>query len=317
MSKKTYRVRNWKEYNQSLTQRGSITLWISEDVIEQWRFPIKSGKRGRPQEYSDAVILCALHLKAIYHLPFRATEGFVGSVVKLLGLDLGIPDYTTLSTRQKNLPVPLPQHPHKEEHLNLVIDSTGLKVFGEGEWKVRQHGYVNKRLWRKLHLAINSQTQMIEACELTELGIQDCEGLSSLLEAIEDPIEEVIGDGAYDRFRCYEEMEKRKAKGIFPPQHNAVTSQERTANKKKASPGAVAKRDEAIKSIRSLGREEWKQQTGYHRRSLAETGMFRVKTVLGRRLSCHSLENQVVEAKVWCSIINKMTLLGMPKTISF
>ncbi|MBX9786312.1 MAG: IS5 family transposase [Alphaproteobacteria bacterium] len=314
MSKKTYRVRNWKEYNQSLVQRGSITLWLGEEVLEQWRSLLKTGKRGRPQEYPDAVILCALHLKAIYHLPFRAAEGFLGSVIKQLELDLSTPDYTTLSIRQKNLSVPLPQRPLKEKNLNIVIDSTGLKVFGEGEWKVRQHGYVNKRLWRKLHSAINSQTQMIEACELTELGVQDCEGFSYLLDAIEDSIEEVIGDGAYDRFRCYEEAEKRKAKGIFPPQHNAVTSQERTANKKKASPGAVAKRDEAIRSIRSLGRTEWKQQTGYHRRSLAETGMFRVKTVLGRKLSCHSLENQVVEARVWCSIINKVTLLGMPKS---
>lgn len=315
MSKKTYRVRNWKEYNQSLVQRGSITLWVSEDILEQWRSPMKTGKRGRPQEYLDAVILCALHLKAMYHLPFRAAEGFLTSITERLALDLQVPDYTTLSKRQKKLTVPLPKAPHKGENLHLVIDSTGLKVFGEGEWKVRQHGYVNKRLWRKLHLAINSQTQMIEACELTELGTQDCEGLSYLLDAIEDPIEVVIGDGAYDRFRCYEEVEKRKAKGIFPPQHNAVTSSERTANKKKASPGAVAKRDEAIKNIRSLGREEWKQQTGYHQRSLAETGMFRVKTVLGRRLSCHSLENQVVEARVWCSIINKITLQGMPKTI--
>lgn len=315
MSKKTYRVRNWKEYNRSLVQRGSITLWLSEEVLEQWRFPVKTGKRGRPQEYPDAVILCALHLKAVYRLPFRATEGFLGSVIKQLGLDLCAPNYTTLSLRQKNLSVPLPQHARKEESLNLVIDSTGLKVFGEGEWKVRQHGYVNKRLWRKLHLAINSQTHMIEACELTDLGIQDCEGFCRLLDAIPDPMGVVIGDGAYDRFRCYEKIKERKAIGIFPPQHNAVTSQERSANKKKASPGAVAKRDEAIKSIRSLGRTEWKQQTGYHRRSLAETGMFRVKTILGRRLSCRSFENQVLEARIWCRIINKMTLLGMPKTI--
>ncbi|HUX80095.1 MAG TPA: IS5 family transposase [Alphaproteobacteria bacterium] len=315
MSDKKYRVRNWKEYNKSLVQRGSITLWVSEEILEEWRSPVKTGKRGRPKEYPDAVILCALHLKSIYHLPFRATEGFLGSIIKLFGLDLGIPDYTTLSIRQKKLEVPLSQQPRQGESLHLLIDSTGLKVFGEGEWKVRQHGYVKKRLWRKLHLAINSQTQMIEACELTELGVQDCEGFGLLLDAIEDPIEEVIGDGAYDRFRCYEEIEKRKAKGIFPPQHNAVTSQERSANKKKASPGAVAKRDEAIRNIRSLGRTEWKQLIGYHRRSLAETGMFRVKTVLGRQLSCRSVENQAIEIRVWCSIINKITLLGMPKTV--
>jgi hypothetical protein len=316
MSKKTYNVRNWKEYNQNLIQRGSITFWIDEEILEQWRTPVRKGKRGRPKEYPDAVILCALQLRAIYHLPFRGTEGFLGSVIKLFGLDLKIPDHTTLSTRQKKLEVPLYQQRRSGEGLHLVVDSTGLKVFGEGEWKVRQHGYVKKRLWRKLHLAINSKTQMIEACELTDLGTQDCEGLTPLLDYIKDPIEKVIGDGAYDRFRCYEEVEKRNAKGVFPPQHNAVTSSERTGNKKKASPGAVAQRDEAIKGVRELGRAEWKQQIGYHRRSLAETGMFRLKTILERQVSSRSIENQDVEVRVWCSIINKITLLGMPKTSS-
>lgn len=157
MSKKTYRVRNWKEYNQNLVQRGSITLWISEEILEQWRSPTKTGKRGRPEEYPDTVILCALHLKALYHLPFRATEGFLGSILKLLRIERQVPDYTTLSKRQKHLTVSLPKAPGKGENLYLVIDSTGLKVFGEGEWKVRRHGYVKKRLWRKLHLAINSK----------------------------------------------------------------------------------------------------------------------------------------------------------------
>lgn len=316
MSNTMYRVRNWKQYNHSLIQRGSLTLWLSEETLEKWRSSIKTGKRGRPKEYTDEAIQCALFLKARYRLPFRAVEGFLASLAKLSKIDLKVPDYTTISKRQKHLTVSLPKGIRKNEGLHLVIDSTGLKVFGEGEWKVRQHGYVKKRLWRKLHLAINSQTQMIEECELTELGVQDCEGFSCLIDAIKDPIEKVIGDGAYDRFSCYEAIEKRGGVGIFPPQHNAVTSEERTANKKKASPKAVAKRDKAIKDIRYLGREEWKHQVGYHRRSLAETGMFRVKTILGRRLSSHHLENQIIEARIWCSIINTMTLKGMPKTHS-
>ncbi len=316
MSQKTYRVRNWKEYNQSLVHRGSITLWMSEDVLTQWSSSFKTGKRGRPQAYPDAVILCALHLKAFYHLPFRATEGFLGSLIKQLGLNLKIPDYTTLSIRQKKLAVPLPQKRAHGGPLNLVIDSTGLKVFGEGEWKVRQHGYVNKRLWRKLHLAINHETQMIEACELTGLSVQDCEGFCTLIDAIEGPIGDVMGDGAYDRFRCYEKIEERKGFGIFPPQHNAVTSKERTANRKKASPEAVSKRDEVIKRVRILGLKEWKKETGYHRRSLAETAMFRVKTMLGKAVRCRSVENQAIEVRIWCSILNKCTLLGLPKTIA-
>jgi hypothetical protein len=316
MSKKTYRVRNWKQYNRSLVQRGSITLWVSEDALQSWRIHDKSHQRGRPQEYSDQAILCALSLKAVYHLTFRGAQGFLDSLLQILKLKLKAPHYTLACKRQKHLRVDLPKGLRNGEGLHIVVDSTGLKVFGEGEWKVRQYGCVTKRLWRKLHLAINSKTQMIEASELTELKIQDCEGFSFLLDAIEDPIEVATGDGAYDRFSCYEIIEKRGGIGIFPPQHNAVTSDERTANKKKAAAKAVAKRDEAIKGIRSLGRKEWKHQIGYHRRSLAETGMFRVKTILGRRLSCHRLENQVVESRIWCSVINTMTLQGMPETVA-
>lgn len=312
----TYRVRNWGQYNKSLVQRGSITLWISEDVLKQWQSLERTGKRGRPKKYADEIIQCILCLKAVYTLPFRAVEGFVRSLFLLQAVDLQVPDYSSLCKRQKHLTITLPKSRRPGEALHLVIDSTGLKVFGEGEWKVRQHGVVKKRLWRKLHLAINSKTQMIEAVELTELGVQDSEGLSRLLNQIGDPVETVIGDGAYDRFSCYEAVEKRGSRGIFPPQHNAVTSDERTANRKKASAKAVAKRDEAIKGVRSLGQKAWKEEVGYHRRSLAETGMFRLKTILGRRLSTHQLENQVVEARIWCSIINTMTLQGMPKTVT-
>lgn len=316
MSKKTYRVRNWKQYNRSLVQRGSITLWVSEDALQSWHVHDKPHQRGRPQEYSDQAILCALSLKAVYHLTFRGAQGFLDSLLQILKLKLTAPHYTLVCKRQKHLRVDLPKGLRKGEGLHIVIDSTGLKVFGEGEWKVRQHGYVTKRLWRKLHLAINSKTQMIEASELTELKVQDCKGFSCLLDAIEEPIEVAIGDGAYDRFSCYEAIEKRGGIGIFPPQHNAVTSEERKCNKKKACAKAVAKRDEAIEGVRSLGRKEWKHQIGYHRRSLAETGMFRVKTILGRRLSCHHLENQIVESRIWCSVLNTMTLQGMPETVA-
>lgn len=313
---RTYRVRNWKEYNQSLVQRGSVTLWISEEVLKKWQTSKKTGKRGRPKKYPDEILQCILCLKAVYNLPFRAVEGFVKSLFLLQRVDLQVPDYSLLCKRQKHLTITLPKSKPSGEGLHLVIDTTGLKVFGEGEWKTRQHGVAKKRLWRKLHLAINSKTQMIEAVELTELGVQDSEGFSRLLNCIEDPIDTAIGDGAYDRFSCYESIEKRGGKGIFPPQHNAVTSDERTANRKKASARAVSKRDETIQAVRSLGRKGWKEEVGYHRRSLAETGMFRFKTILGRRLRTHHLENQIVEAKIWCSIINTMTLQGMPKTVT-
>ncbi len=315
MSPKGYRVRNWKEYNEALVQRGSVTFWFDEESIKDWHKSKQRKGRGRRQEYSDLAIICGLTLKAVFKLTYRATEGFIKSLVEMLKLAIKVPDYTLLCKRQKEVNITLPKKVKAGEELHIVCDSTGLKVFGEGEWKTRRYGPTKKRLWRKLHLAINSKSQIIESCVLTKLETQDCEGFQSLISSIKERVDVAIGDGAYDRFSCYETMEKRGGKGIFPPQCNAVTSDERKGNRKKASQGAVEKRDKAIKAARLLGRKTWKQQTGYHRRSLAETGMFRVKQLLGKSLSCHTLENQCVEAKIGCRIVNKMTLLGMPKTI--
>ena len=181
---------------------------------------------------------------------------------------------------------------------------------------MRSHGKTQRRRWRKVHLAINSQTQEIEACCLTDQKIQDCEGLPLLLNQIEMPVNKVIADGVYDRFSCYEEAEKRRCEGIFPPQRNASTSKKRPENKKKGSWEAVIKRDKAIEEVERIGRKEWKIKTGYHKRSLAETGMFRLKTLLGDRLSARCLENQRAELNIRCYIINKMTALGMPQTVA-
>lgn len=316
MDKKSYRVRNWADYNEALVNRGSITFWFNEECINQWKSDKKTSRRGRPEEYSDLVIQTGLTLKALFKLTFRMTEGFIKSLLKLLKLDLQAPDYTLLCKRQKSVMIDLPKKMlGSGEKLHLAFDTTGLKVYGEGEWKVRQHGWIKHRLWRKFHIAINTENQQIEAFELTDLGIQDCEGVPLLLNQITEPVDSVRGDGAYDRFLCYEEAERKKFRLITPPQRNAKLSTERK-NKKKADPEAIKKRDEEVKKIRELGRKEWKIQADYHRRSLAETAMFRVKTLLGNRLSTKTLQHQKTEVAVWCKIINKMTLLGMPKTVA-
>jgi len=300
MDKKSYRVRNWKKYNQALVQRGSLTFWFSEECLAEWQKPKKRGTRGRPEKYNDRVIECGLTLKGLFKLPFRATEGFITSLMDLLHLDLDVPDYSLLCKRQKKLQVTLPrQGIEAGEQINIVVDTTGLKVYGEGEWKVRQHGWIKHRLWRKLHLAVNEKTQEIEALALTDLGIQDCEGLPLLISQIDHELGSCKGDGAYDRFSCYEEAEQGGFKLVAPPQRNARTSDERRLSKKKRSKEAVKKRDAVINEVRRLGRKEWKVQSGYHRRSLAETAMFRVKTLLGNRLSTRTLENQKVEAAIW------------------
>jgi hypothetical protein len=317
MSKKDYRVRNWKQYNEALVKRGSITFWLDEEFLSKWYSAKKESSRGRPEKYSDIAIQCGLMLKGLLGLTLRSTEGFLKSLMQLMHLELAIPNYTSLCKRQKTLNVELlVRQKRPNEKLNIVIDTTGLKIYGEGEWRVRTHGKTQRRRWRKVHLAINSVTQEIEACCLTDQKIQDCEGLPLLLNKIKMPLNKVIADGAYDRFSCYEEAEKRKCQGIFPPQHNASTSKKRPENRKKGSKEAVLKRDTAIEEVEQLGRKEWKVKIGYHKRSLAETGMFRLKTLLGDRLSARRIENQRTELNIRCYLINKMTLLGMPQTVA-
>jgi len=316
MSKKDYRVRNWKNYNEALVQRGSLTFWFNEECINQWKSEQKNTGRGRPEKYSDLAIQAGLTIKALFKLTFRATEGFIKSLLELLKLNLETPDYTLLCKRQKSIVIDLPKKALQSgEKLHLAFDTTGFKVYGEGEWKVRQHGWIKHRLWRKFHLAVNTISQQIEAFELTDLGVQDCEGVPLLLNQIADPIDSARGDGAYDRFSCYEEAERKRFRLITPPQRNAKLSVERK-NKKKADSEAIKKRDEVVKNVRELGRKEWKIQADYHRRSLAETAMFRIKTLIGNRLSTRTLQHQKTEVAVWCQIINKMTTLGMPKSVA-
>ncbi len=315
---KKYRVRNWRDYNEALVKRGSITFWFDEEAIKAWQSGgDRSGKRGRPQKYPDGVIACSLTLRAIYKLPFRATEGFIRDLSKLLGLHADVPDYTLLCKRQKDLELPnLQSRLQRGEDVVILVDSTGLKVAGDGEWKVRQHGSDRRRTWKKLHIGVNSQTHEIEAVELTEPGIQDCQAFPEVIGKVKGKIKEVIGDGAYDRFSCYEVAEKRNCRLIAPPQHNARTSREKWDNRKKASPEAVKKRDETVLEVREKGSADWKAQTGYHRRSLAETAMFRVKTLLGNRLRSRKEHYQKTEVAVWCNALNKMLALGMPNTVA-
>jgi hypothetical protein len=315
MDKKSYRVRNWRDYNKALVSRGSITFWFDEGNIEQWHETEKSNKRGRPQKYSNKAIHCGLMLKVLFKLTFRAVAGFIKSIMEILKLDLAVPDYTLLCKRQQEVSIELPKVKSLEK-MDIVIDSTGLKIYGEGEWKVRQHGVSKRRVWRKLHLAVNSSSSNIEACELTDLGVQDCQAFPIVLDKIVGSIEACKADGSYDRFSCYQHAEQRGFRLVTPPQRNAATSKEKPGNKKKASMEAVKQRDEEIKSVRELGRKEWKIKSGYHTRSLAETAMFRFKRLLGNRLSARKLANQKIEVAIRCQILNKMLSLGMPNSVA-
>ena len=198
-TKPAYRIRNWSQYNDALVRRGSLTLWVDQDTLRAWRYQ-GPNQHGAQFESSDLAIQCLLTLQAVYHLTLRATEGFARSLFELMHLDLPIPDYTTLCRRAATLRITLPKK--ATGPLHLILDSTGLKVYGEGEWKVRQHGYSKRRTWLKLHLAIDMETHEIRAAIVSEPGVTDAEAVPDLLGQVEDPVVAVEADGAFDRRAC-------------------------------------------------------------------------------------------------------------------
>ena len=304
-TKRTYRLRNWKHYNAALVQRGSLTLWISDDMLAVWLNQQNSGKPGRSVTYTDTAIFCMATLKEVYHLPLRATQGLTLSIMKLLDVDLPVPDYSTLSRRCTTLEVTLPRRKNNQA-LHMVVDSTGVKVFGEGEWKVRQHGYTKRRTWRKLHIGADETTGEIVAAVVTTNNVADSQVLEDLLEQVDSEVKQVSGDGSYDKRNCYEAIRERKAKAAIPPRRDARIWQHGNSKEERLI------RDENLRRIRQVGRKQWKQEVGYHRRSLAETQMFRVKTVFGDRVSARQFAGQATQVLVRCAALNTMTHLGVP-----
>jgi len=305
--KALYRVKNWSAYDNALVQRGSITFWMSDDFEKTW---LHAGEkqRGSQFDYSDQAILVMLTVKEVFHLTNRGVEGFVRSLFRMLKINLPVPDHSTLSKRGKDLKVKLPKK--TSQSLNIVMDSTGLKIYGEGEWKVRMHGVSKRRTWRKLHIGANPEDGEIQAVILTENNISDDAAVEVLLEQIEQEILKFSADGAYDKRKVYDSLNAHSPEVniLIPPRKNARIWKH--ANTK----AERLKRDENLRSIRKEGRKEWKKNSGYHQRSLVETTMFRLKTIFGDELSARLLETQTTQALVRCAALNKMTHLGMPQS---
>lgn len=299
--KVAYKVRNWSEYNQALINRGSLTVWFDEGIMQKWTDAKQTGKRGHPFEYADVAIECMLTFKAVFRLALRQTQGMMESLVRMLKLALPVPSYSTLSRRRPYLTVVLPRQKEGKE-LHVVVDATGLKIYGEGEWKVRQHGYTRKRSWRKVHLGIDEASGEIVACEVTAKNEHEKEVLPDLLEQIKEEIAQVSGDGAYDYQTVYDAIKERGAIASIPPRKNARLYDN----------GQFDSRDANVRRIEEIGRKEWKEEIGYHRRSLAETGVFRLKKVFGGHLSARKMMSQTTEVMIRCRALNQMTALGMP-----
>jgi len=305
--KSLYRVKNWSAYDKALVQRGSITFWMSDGFEKTW---LHTGEkqRGSQFDYSDQAILVMLTVKEVFHLTNRGVEGFVRSLFRMMKINLPVPEHTTLSKRGKDLKVNLPKK--ASQSLNIVMDSTGLKIYGEGEWKVRQHGVSKRRTWRKLHIGANPEDGEIQAVILTENSVSDDAAVEVLLEQIEQEIDKFVADGVYDKRKVYDSLNAHSpgVKILIPPRKNARIWKHGNAKAERL------KRDENLRSIRKHGRKEWKKNSGYHVRSLSETVMFRLKTIFGDALSARLLETQTSQALVRCAALNKMTHLGMPQS---
>lgn len=305
--KAIYHVRNWKAYDQALVQRGSLTVWVADEVQQTWSYTGPK-QRGAQFEYSEQAIESTLTIKEVFHLSNRATEGFLRSLFELLHLGLPVPDHSTLSRRSQTVPIRLPKR--AQGALHLVMDSSGLKVYGEGEWKVRQHGWSKRRTWRKFHLTVDSASGEVQAAMLSVAGVSDAEMVDPLLAQMDGPIASLAADGQYDKRSVYETIQARApgADILIPPRRDARIWQQ---GKCQAPPHP---RDAHLRYIRVHGRRAWKKHVGYHRRSLAETAVFRFKTVFGDQLSARRLDTQATQLGIRCRALNQMTHLGMPQS---
>ena len=273
-------------------------------------------RRGRPspapraaasQRYSALAITTALTLRAVFRLALRQTEGLIASILRLLGLDLAAPDHSTISRRGETLPVSRPRP--GSEPVHLLVDSTGLKLCGPGEWLVEKHATKTRRSWRKLHIGVDADTGQIIAAELTSNGVDDGSQVGPLLEQIAGPVASFTGDGAYDRDDVYREVCQRHpdATVIVPPRSSAVPSA--------TAKTAPTKRDQHVQLIAERGRMGWQRASGYNWRALVEADIGRYKRVIGDALRSRTRGRQTTEVAIAVASLNRMLELGRPQYV--
>ena len=308
-----HRVTNWPAYEAGLRQRGSLTVWFTDEAVAAWAAEPRTTRGGQPR-YSALAILTALTLRAVFRLAFRQTEGLIGSIVHLLGLALRVPDHTTLSRRSATLEVPRPTRPSvgadgEAEPLHLLVDSTGLKLCGPGEWLVERHGTRTRRSWRKLHIGLDAETGRIVAASLTAKEVDDGAEVGPLLDQVDGAVAAFIADGGYDQDSVSTAVAERhpEAAIIVPPRATAVPSE--------TAETAPTQRDRHLRCIAEKGRMGWQKASGYTRRALAEAAIGRWKQVIGDGLRAHTDERRATEVEVAVYTLNRMLELGRPKYV--
>ena len=301
---------NWHDYNEALKRRGSIEVWVEKGLADGWFETPENGKRkvGRSKKYTDLAITTTLQFGAVFHQKLRQTEGFVTDIFTGMQLNLSVPDFSTLSRRGATVEVKLPRE--AKEKVIAILDSSGLKLYGEGEWKVKKHGWSKHRTWRKVHLDIDADGE-IRVVAMTGNDVADSQMAGQILSEETANVDALVGDGGYDRRNVYAAGQKHGITEFrIPPQKNAKIWLHGNLH----SPAHP--RDVNLREIRKTTRTRWKERITYHVRSLVENTFFRWKTILGERLQARNFAQQVTETRIKAAILNKMKLIGMPDTMT-
>jgi hypothetical protein len=291
------RARNWRQYNKTLVQRGSLTFLIDPKIIKDLTSKIHKRKKGRPLEFSDQLILVLLMIKIHYKMPYRMLEGFTRFFFEQMK-KVKVPTYSLICKRAKRLASKLPKLSSCRPS-TVIVDATGIKIQGEGEWKVKVHGKGRPRKWIKLHVAIDERTQEIVGEILTEATIDDGKAFPKVVQQVRGCPKTVIGDGAYDDRDVRDLIRKQGGKCLIPPPSNAVCH------------GTDLERDDAIKVIRAFGGDKvaksiWGKLSGYSKRALVETTFSRYKKMFGERAFSRTWERLILENRLKCVLLNKM-----------
>jgi Transposase DDE domain len=304
--KQRHRVTNWSAYDAGLRARGSLTVWFSEEAIAAWSAEPRTTPGGQPW-YSALAIETALTLRAVFRLALRQAEGLIGSILRLLGLDLPVPDHSTMSRRAETLQVLRPRSGSEPAH--LLVDSTGLRLCGPGEWLTEKHGGRGRRSWKKLHLGVDADTGRIVASALTGKDVDDGSQVGPLLDQVDGPVASVTADGAFDRDDVYGEVAARHpdAAVIVPPRSSAVPSD--------TAETAPTQRDRHLHLIAARGRTGWQKASGYNWRALVEADIARFKRVIGDGLRSQTDGRQATEVAIAVRALNRMSELGRPEYV--
>ena len=303
--KMKYKVTNWPQYEAGLRRRGSLTLWVTPEALAEWQAPRRKTRGGQPR-YSDLAIETVLTLGCVFGLRLRQSEGLMLSLLDLLGLDLPVPDHTTLSRRAQRWVPRSSRRSHPEDGpLHVLVDSTGLKVFGAGEWLEDKHGARSRRAWRKLHLAVDADNGQIIAHSLTDQEAGDASQVEPLLNRIDAD----TANGAYDDGGpTYGAVLHHSATAsiVIPPRVTAVDGR---------GAGPPDQRDHHIRAIANNGRLKWQAATGYGKRALIETAIGRYKGQIGRRLRARCFAAQQTEVAIGCDVLNRMLACARPQSV--